>query len=321
MTVATRALPDERKGRKSTAKELKHLLAYVVLRVLWGVLSRLPEFVVYGLGGLVGKLLCRTKLRRVARENIRLAYGDTPPSPRFPTADALAVGCMQHFGELFAEMLLMDRWQKRIRARLVEEDPNLEPHSRELLKLGKGVVFATGHLANWELLARAVASSGFPFAAMAKAAFDPRVADWLVRWRAGGGVKVLNRGTGESVRGLLERIRSGLGIAVLVDVDTNVHSAWVPFFGRLAKTPTAAADLALRMDAPIVVLWSWRISRGRYGASFTEIPYEKTGNRTADAERITAAITAELERAIRAHPEQWIWSHKRFRSAPPTTVA
>lgn len=307
-------------GLRAAWKWLKHLVAYGLIRLVFGVFSRLPEAVLFSMGAMVGRLLCRTGLYRQALKHIKMAYGDEPPCTQYPTAEALARGCMMHMGMLLAEMLLLDRWQPTILERCVPS-PGMVELGRSMLSKGHGLVFATGHLANWELFGRAISASGFEVHSMARAAFDARVAQWLVRWRARGGVHVVNRGEREAVAGLRQKLKNGAGLGVLVDVDTPVHSVWVPFFGRLAKTPTAAADLAMKMDAPLMVAWSWREGRGRYGADCVEIPVVATGDRAADAQRITAQVTAVLERAIRAHPEQWVWFHRRWKSPPPPELS
>jgi KDO2-lipid IV(A) lauroyltransferase len=301
---------------KRLLRSFKHLVAYALVRALFSSADLVPERVLFALGRGLGRALWYTPLRGLLRANIRAAYGIEPPSAAYPTVDALARGSLEHLGLMLAEVLMLDRWQPRLMERCVAQD-DLAGLGKRLLAQGRGLILATGHLGNWELMGRAIALAGFEVNSLARAAFDPKVADWLVAWRARGGVRVVNRGSREAVRTLRERLRAGAGLGVLVDVDTKVSSVWVPFFGRLAKTPTAAADLALKMDAPLMVAWTWRERPGLYSGSAVEVPVQPTGDREADVRRITAEVTAILERAIRAHPEQWVWVHRRFKSPPP----
>ena len=301
---------------KRLFKSVKHLVAYALVRALFGVAGVMPERVLFALGRGLGGLLWLTPARRLVEGNIRLAYGDQPPSPRFPTVEALARASLEHLGLMVAEVLLLDRWQDSLLQRCAAAK-DLSGLGRGLLAQGRGLILATGHLGNWELMGRAIAAAGFEVNSLARAAFDPKVAEWLVQWRARGGVKVVNRGSRQAVRTLRERLRAGAGLGVLVDVDTKVNSVWVPFFGRLAKTPTAAADLALKMDAPLMVAWTWREAPGLYSGDAVEVVVSPTGDREADVRRITAEVTAILERAVRAHPEQWVWVHRRWKSRPP----
>jgi KDO2-lipid IV(A) lauroyltransferase len=48
-----------------------------------------------------------------------------------------------------------------------------------------------------------------------------------------------------------------------------------------------------------------------------EIPYEPTGDRKGDITALTAIINDTISKAIRERPEEWLWLHDRWRSAPP----
>jgi KDO2-lipid IV(A) lauroyltransferase len=305
-----------RQRRKPWKKRVKHALAYVVMRVFWTVLSALPERALMALGRGLGRLLCLTPAYTTALKNIRLAYGAEPPSEKFPTAEALAAANMEHYGLTLAEVLLLDRWGKDLMRRS-DVPPELLSLGKSVAARGNGILVATGHIGNWEALGRALALLEFDVWSLAKAPFDGRVADWLEDWRARGGVKIVNRGNQGGMRQLRTVVESGGYLGALVDVDTPVKSAWVPFFGRPAKTPTAAADLALKLNAALMVMWSWREAPGRFSGATLEIPVDRTADPHEESVRLTAAITAVLEKAIRAHPEQWIWVHRRWKSPPP----
>lgn len=96
---------------------------------------------------------------------------------------------------------------------------------------------------------------------------------------------------------------------------------FVPFFGVDAYTPRAAADLALRFGAPVVVGWVHRKSGRAIDGHLLhtrEIPYDPAPpDREAEVTRITSACSDALESAIRAHPEEWVWMHERWKTRPP----
>ena len=77
-------------------------------------------------------------------------------------------------------------------------------------------------------------------------------------FRLGGGVPTLFREDPSGGRTLLRALRDGKALGILIDQDTKVQSVFVPFFGHLASTPRAAADLALRFGCPVFVGWSRR---------------------------------------------------------------
>jgi KDO2-lipid IV(A) lauroyltransferase len=113
-------------------------------------------------------------------------------------------------------------------------------------------------------------------------------------------------------------------LGILIDQDTSVQGVFVPFFGRPAFTPRAAADLALRFRAPVIVgTCRRRGPRPGDGHEVTavEVAYDADApDREAEAIRLTAACTAVLEGAIRKNPVEWVWMHERWRSVPPPAV-
>jgi KDO2-lipid IV(A) lauroyltransferase len=103
-----------------------------------------------------------------------------------------------------------------------------------------------------------------------------------------------------------------------------VQSVFVPFFGRLAATPRAAADFALRFGTPVFVVTCHRRGPRRgdgHRLELTEVAYDpQPPDREAEVVRITAACTAVQEAAIRRHPDEWVWMHARWKTRPAAEV-
>jgi KDO2-lipid IV(A) lauroyltransferase len=188
------------------------------------------------------------------------------------------------------------------------------------LARGKGVVFISGHVGNWELLARRVARAGFPSQSIAKETTDPRLTALVERFRAQGGVRSIWRGQEGAARAMLRALKAGEILGLLIDQDTRVQSLFVPFFGELAATPRAAADLALRTGAAVVVGFCQREGEG-YRLWMEEVPYTAGDDREADALALTTALSQRIEAAIRRAPEQWVWMHQRWKTRPPRAAA
>ncbi|MBL8955719.1 MAG: lysophospholipid acyltransferase family protein [Myxococcaceae bacterium] len=186
------------------------------------------------------------------------------------------------------------------------------------LARGKGVVFVSAHLGNWELLARRVAHAGYPCHTIAKETTDPRLTRLVEAFRSSAKLQSIWRGRDGAARAML-RVLKGNGIlGLLIDQDTDVQSVWVPFFGHAAKTPRAAADLALRMESAVVLGFCVRApGEGvRYRLSMVEVPAEGL-----DAVALTAELTRRIEAAIRESPSQWVWMHQRWKSPIPPEAA
>jgi KDO2-lipid IV(A) lauroyltransferase len=188
----------------------------------------------------------------------------------------------------------------------------------ERLARGKGLIVVTGHLGNWELGGAYVAARGVPIDAVARHMANPLFDRYLTRTRERIGMSIIH--DEEAVKRVPRSLRGGRAVAFLVDQGAvGLASTWVPFFGRLAKTPRGPAVFALRLGAPIVFGAAVRRPSGRYVLTFEAIDPVETGDREADVDRIVADYTLTLERHVRRAPEQYFWHHRRWKHQRPGT--
>ncbi len=278
----------------------------------------LPFRLTWALGGLVGRAawLVGRRDRELALAHLALAFPEKSEAER----RAIARGTFLHYGHGAAEA-----------AQIARIDPILtdyvafagegEAMLRGASQAGKGFIFVTGHLGSWELLARRIVRAGVPAIVIAARSWDRRIDDMVEAFRLGGGVPTLFREDPSGGRTLLRALRDGKALGILIDQDTKVQSVFVPFFGHLASTPRAAADLALRFGCPVFVGWSRR--RGPkagdgYVLEVEPVSYDPApADKEAEALRITATCTARMEQAIRQAPSEWVWMHRRWKTKPP----
>lgn len=181
---------------------------------------------------------------------------------------------------------------------------------------GKGAVCLTLHLGNFELLVRAVPAYGIPVTVIGRALGNRLLRDELQKLRESTGAEMLlHRNV---LPKLLRAVKQGRVVAALNDqYARRSRGVFVPFLGARASTSLGPALLALRSGAPIVPAYMMRIGPDHHRMVIRP-PLETpdTGDRRKDAELLTARCNAALEEIIRAHPEQWMWSHRRFRHSP-----
>lgn len=184
-----------------------------------------------------------------------------------------------------------------------------------LLARQKGLVAVTGHIGNWELLAQVVAAAGYAVGTVARPLYDPRLTRWVHRERTRNGLQLLWRGDAHVSKQMLRMFRRNEILAMLIDQDTKVQGVFSPFFGRPAHTPSAAALLALRMRAPVIVTWHHRTTEG-HRFYFEEVDFVPSGNMDVDVQSLTDVLNQKLEQVIRRYPEQWVWFHRRWKTQP-----
>ncbi len=290
-------------------KRLKRFVRYLAIRLAAAGLGLLPVRWASALGsglGLVAYALAWPE-RRKALNSLSIAYPGATKAERRRIARA----SFQHLGRSMLELVCVRQIDRDVEAFIEWPQPDRAALEAALAKK-KGVLFISGHIGNWELLARRVALAGYPCQTIAKETSDPRLTRWVDAFRASAKLKAIWRGREGAAKSMLRALKQGEILGMLIDQDTTVQSVWVPFFGQPAKTPRAAADLALRTGAAVMLGFCQRDAAGKHQLRMHEVALEPGDT----AESLTARLTAGLEQAIRSHPEQWVWMHRRWRSQP-----
>ncbi len=292
------------------AKRLKRWVRYVAIRMAAWWLAWLPVRLAARIGDAFGALtyvLARGE-RRKALASLATAFPQKTDAERL----ALARASFRHLGRCVFELACVHQIDRRVDD-FIDWPASERAALDAALARKKGVLFISGHVGNWELLARRVALAGYPCQTIAKETSDPRLTAWVDAFRGSAKLKAIWRGRDGAVKDMLRAIKQGEILGLLIDQDTSVQSVWVPFFGQLAKTPRAAADLALRTGAAVMLGFCQRDERGVYQLRMHEIDVLADDT----PESLTARLTLFIEAAIRRHPEQWVWMHRRWRSPKP----
>ena len=216
-----------------------------------------------------------------------------------------------HLGKGLLEIMLMT-------PRRLEEVIDLrgEENLRAAIGMGKGVIYVTGHIGNWEIMGHAV-SARYNLSVIAAPIEPEQVNNMIVELRAGMGVKTILRGRPGASRELVRVFKENRIMGILIDQDTDVESTFVDFMGRPAWTPTAAASMAQKFGAPVIFGYVHRDRNNRHTMT-VEGPLKlvRTDNSEKDIIANTAMLTKMIESAIRKNPAQWVWMHRRWRRQP-----
>ena len=181
---------------------------------------------------------------------------------------------------------------------------------------GRGVVVASGHLGSWELSAAAVAARCEVAAHLVVKPLGP-IDGWVNRERRRAGLHTITAGQGaRTVRAVVRALKRGEIVVLVVDQHAPSGACIAPLFGRPAATETLPARVAALTGAPLLWLAPARTGRDAHRVSIIEVPNDRSG-RPKDVREVTLALNAHLEAAIRAHPPQWLWTHRRWKVSTP----
>ena len=250
-------------------------------------------------------LLPRERKRAIA--HLEMAFQDKDRAWIRQTARR----CFVHLGKALFETMLMT--PRRLSSVV---DIRGEENIRTALSRRKGVIYVTGHIGNWELMAHFVGLN-FKLSVIAAPIEPKQVNDLIVSLRAAMGVTTVLRNRPGAVKEMIRAFRENRILGLLIDQDTDVESAFVDFMGKPAWTPTAAASMAIKFGAPVIFGHIKRGQGNRHTISI-EGPLDlvQTGDTEKDIIANTAMLTKKIEDCIRQDPEQWVWMHRRWRRQP-----
>jgi KDO2-lipid IV(A) lauroyltransferase len=307
----------KRRGRRLAGEHtLADTAQHLALRGTVRALRVLPWMTAGQLGAAIGTLGFRPLgvRRSVVESQLRASF------PDFSDDEILRISraSYAHLGRTAIETALLPSLTSAQIIDLVSEVTGWDV-VEDAVRLGRGIILVTGHLGNWELGGAYLAARGVPVDAIVRHMANPKFDQYLNQTRASLGIRVMY--DDQAVRQTPRALRDGRLVAFLADQGVlGLASTFVPFFGRLAKTPRGPAVFALRLDAPVVFGAAIRQPDGRYHLTFERVEVTSTGDRERDTDAIVARYTAALERWVRIAPEQYLWQHRRWKRQPKTSA-
>lgn len=297
----------------SFSKRAGQWLTYALFRCIEAVLWVLPITAVWYVGRALGGVMyfLAGKYRRLALHNLHIAFG------REKSPAELRSLAHEHFKSLFANMLcgfklpLMTEAQicARVRSEGTERaQAAFDDGKRPLMNL-------VLHASCWEILTQV--PSTYVRGHQPGAIYQPLRNPWLnalvLRRREKLGYALFDRQAG--FNGPMKFMREGGQVGVLVDQHAGDHGVWCPFFDRLASTTTIAALMAIRTRAVVLPMMVYNDGPARW--RLVCAPEVKAAEDQQDADGLTLAINAAVEKLIRAQPEAWFWVHNRWKTPKP----
>jgi len=170
----------------------------------------------------------------------------------------------------------------------------------------------------WELAPFAQALYGNPLHFLVRPIANAKVDALINRYRCLSGNRPIEKN--RSARAVLRVLSEGGTVGVLSDHNTSLEEGvFVDFFGIPASTTSGLARLALRTDAAVVPgFLSWDRERRKYRLCFEPaVELSRSSDEEADVRENTQRFTRVIEDYVRAHPDQWLWVHKRWKTRPP----
>jgi KDO2-lipid IV(A) lauroyltransferase len=285
----------------------------------FGVLlfAHLPFRVLYALSDGAAFLLYRVIRYRekVVDENLRLCFPEQSPEER----KAIRKGFYAHLADILLEGLkglYISREEVLRRYRFV--NPELV---NRFFHQGRHVFAMPAHYGNWEwgVLSFALQVE-HDVIGVYKPIKNPRVERFMARRRTSFG---LNLAPFYTTRQIMENPPQRPALYIMMsDQSPSSHkkAQWVTFFNQDTACLHGADHYSRKLDCPVLFMDIQRVRRGYYEITFSEL-YDHPAATPPGA--VTQAYMAQLESVIRSKPEDWLWSHRRWkkRSRPASAAA
>lgn len=244
------------------------------------------------------------RLRRVADQNLSMAL---------PAADHSEIidGVFRSIARLLVTFAKFPSIRRENVGRWIRWEGR--EYFDDAIRAGRGVLFATAHLGNWELSAYAHALLAAPMHVVVRPLDNPLIDALVERRRAFSGNRPIFKK--DFARAILKALAANEAVGILADQNASLDSGvFVDFFGVPACASTGLAKLAAHSGAAVIPGFAlWEEAERRYVLRFYP-PVPMTG----DVARDTQSIQKCIEAVIRQYPDQWLWIHRRWKTRPPT---
>jgi KDO2-lipid IV(A) lauroyltransferase len=294
--------------------KISHGIEFLAALFLVKLFQFLPRRSALAFGSLLGRIVHRLWKRRrtVVMNNLRIAFGEElNESERKAIARRVFVNIGKTLAEI-ARFPVTSSSELRSFTHLATPEVFDETRAR-----GKGCIIASGHFSNWEIAGYVINDVGYTLDFLVEGQHNPYFDNLLTRLRESCGVKVHHSDRG-GMKEVLKTLRRNEIVAIVSDQHAGSRGIIVRFFGRLVSVPRAPAALSYRTGAAIVVGYDYRQPDDTHVLRAHAVLYpRRDAPEQSEIYRLTSAYTAILEEQIRAHPDLWLWTHRRFKYTPP----
>jgi len=285
-------------------KYIKYFIQFLIIIISFIIFKLLGPILSSNLSGKIfEKIGPFFRPKKIILSNLRRAYPKKNPEELNKIINLM----WNNYGRFFAEFMFIKNF------RLGKLSEKIEIEGKEILEdikiNNRQVVFISGHFSNFELMAMSLEKSGIKLSAIYRPLnniFLNQIMEivrkkYICR-------NQIKKGIG-GLKKLIELKRNNLSTALMIDqrVSEGILSN---FFNKKALTTTIPAQLVKRFNIPIVPVYIERTEGITFKISISP-PINFSENSTIQS--ITDELNLILEKMIIKKPEQWIWSHNRWK--------
>ena len=288
-------------------KIFKYFIQFTVVLSLFATFRiiglRNASFMGSSLAKIFGPLL---RSKRIIEKNLKICFKKIDQKE----IKKISLGMWDNIGRTFSEYVFLKNFQKN-HNNLIKLSGT--EYLDEIKNSNKPVVFVSGHFSNFELLGTKLNQYGIRFCAIYRPLNNIFLNPIMEYLRLKYVCPIMIKKGRSNIRELLNNIKSGYSVIIIADQRTS-EGKKIEFFNYPALTTTIPAQISLKYNYKVVPLYIERLSDSNFEVTiYKPIEFKKSGNHEKDTYYLTLEINKQLEKMILKKPEQWLWSHNRWK--------
>ena len=241
------------------------------------------------------------KSRKIIDSNLKIF---SKKNPNF-NKEIIIKNMWKNYGMTFIEYMFLNFFKKSNSHIQIEGEDNL----KNVMIKNKPVIFISGHFANYELMSMEITKKGVKLATIYRPLNNYFLNPFMEYLRKKFVCKNQIKKGVSGVRDAIEYIKNDHSIALMVDQRLS-EGEKIDFFGEPASTTTLPAQLAIKFNLSIIPVFIERREDNNFRIKFLD---EIKPVNFQDKFVLTKKLNEILEEMIIKNPNQWIWSHNRWK--------
>jgi len=284
-------------------KKIIYFIEFVFVYILFIFFKLLGYRISSNLGYLIGKIfgpMFRSKkliVDNLKKSNISIKQNHIE----------VASNVLGNYGRIFSEYPFLKSFRKGKLNEFIEI--NGKNYLENILKEKKRVVFVSGHFNNFELMAMQLEKLGIELSAIYRPLNNIFLNKIMEKIRKNYICKNQIKKGMAGTRQIIKNLKKGSSVALMIDQRVREGSK-VNFFGNLATTTTIPAQLIKKYKCELVPIYIERKDKYYFKMHISK-PINVSSKKST--EEITLFLNSVLEKMILKNPEQWIWTHDRWK--------
>ena len=212
-----------------------------------------------------------------------------------------------NYGRILSEYVFLKQFRKNGLNKFLEVEGT--EILNEIKRNDEQVVFVSGHFNNFELMAMEIEKAGINLCAIYRPLNNPFLNIIMEKIRKNYICKNQIKKGKSGTRNLIDLFKKKFSVALMIDQRVS-EGVLVDFFNKPAKTTTIPAQLVKKYKCRIVPVYIERIKKNNFKITFqTPIKFDDKFS----INEISLTLNRILEKMILKNPEQWIWTHDRWK--------